>query len=182
MLFPFTRVWTRRQKGLIVGLAVLALALSAVLIYGYERYYRGPSQGAFFGIWETASDPDSLIYYEFRPDQTFSVSLSPAMDEESIFGTGRWYAGGPNIYIRFSADEIGEGTRPQVWHIVDIQPNEFRVRFFTRDEVQVYKRIHRAVAPASNQTMQRTAGGFGSSLAMNFHPQPAATRRLTGRR
>jgi hypothetical protein len=182
MLFPFTRVWTRRQKGLIVGSAVLALALSAALIYGYERYYRGPSEGAFFGIWETASDPDSLIYYEFRPDQTFSVSLSPAMDEESIFGTGRWYAGGPNIYIRFSADEIGEGTRPQVWHIVDIQPNEFRVRFFTHDEGQVYKRVRPAERPASNQTMQRTTGSLEFSPSMKSHPLPAATRSLASRR
>ena len=29
-----------------------------------------------------------------------------------------------------------------------------------------------------NHTMERTAGSFGSSLSMKFHPRPAATRFL----
>ena len=33
-----------------------------------------------------------------------------------------------------------------------------------------------------NQTMERTAGSFGSLLSMKFRPQPAATRRPASRR
>ena len=40
----------------------------------------------------------------------------------------------------------------------------------------------RSDATAPNQTMQRTAGSFGSSLPMKFHPQTAATRHLASRR
>jgi hypothetical protein len=51
MLFPRSHSWTRRQKGLIVGSVVLALASFGALVYGYERYYRGPGESAFYGTW-----------------------------------------------------------------------------------------------------------------------------------
>jgi hypothetical protein len=56
------------------------------------------------------------------------------------FATGRWYAGGPNIYLRFSADDIGE-RRPLILHIVDIRPNEFHVRISRDGEVLTYRRV-----------------------------------------
>lgn len=114
-----------------------------LLIGSYEVHYRGPSGSAFVGTWEADwfSSDDECIYVEFRSDQTFSLSSSPTMDEEFI--TGRWYAGGPNLYIRFNPHWSGEVYRTLVWRIIDIQPDEFRVRI--RDaNVKVCRRVHAA--------------------------------------
>jgi hypothetical protein len=68
----------------------------------------------------------------------------------------QWYAGGPNIYLRFSAEDMGE-RRPIVLHIVDIEPNELRVRVWNDGGVITYKRANLSSRPASNQTLQPTA-------------------------
>jgi hypothetical protein len=148
MLFPFTRVWTPLQRWLGISAGVVALICCGLLIYGYERYYRGPSQSAFFGIWERVSFDSPPKYFEFRPDQTFRFSLSPTMDdvEEAAFPVGKWYAGGPNIYVRFDADVAGP-SRPQVWHIVDVSHDEFRVCYFHGGPVYVYKRVVPTATP-----------------------------------
>jgi hypothetical protein len=100
-----------------------------------------------FGTWEEPSfDSDSPFYFQFRSDQTFWVSSSPAMDEETVFATGRWYAGGPNIYVRYSEEVMG-ASRPQIWQIVDIGPDMFRVRFHRDGPVYVYKRVSPAATP-----------------------------------
>ncbi len=85
------------------------------------------------------------------------------MDEENVFAAGRWYAGGPNIYVRFSAEVMGE-SRAQIWQIVDIAPDMFRVRLYRDGPVYVYKRVSHAAAPASNQAMQPTAGRSDAPL------------------
>ncbi len=168
MLIPRTHTWTRKQRWLIIGSAVAALASFAALVYGYERYYRGPSESAFFGAWETTLE-DSIFYYEFKSDHSFSVFSSPSMDEESFLVRGRWYAGGPNIYVRFE-DEHWEGRRPEVWHLVDVEADVFRTRYFPDSAVHVYKRVHSAATPASNQTMQRTPTRFVATFFMTQTP------------
>jgi len=152
MLFPRSHAWSRRQRWLIIGSAVVTLAALGAFVYGYERYYRGPSESIFFGAWETTLE-DSTFYYEFKPDHTFLVFNSPAMDEESFLLRGRWYAGGPNMYVRFE-DEHWDGRRPEVWHLVDIQPDVFRIRFFSDSAIHIYTRVHRVAAPASNHAME----------------------------
>ena len=52
MLFPFTRVWTRRQKILVVASGLFVIVLSAALLYGYERYYRGRGEEMLYGTWK----------------------------------------------------------------------------------------------------------------------------------
>ena len=54
--------------------------------------------------------------------------------------TGKWYAGGPNIYIRFPL-EVLRDRQLVVWHIVDISPNQFRVRAWRDDEPMIYQRM-----------------------------------------
>jgi hypothetical protein len=159
MLFPHSHSRTQLQKRLIVGAGLIVLTLCGAGIYGYERFYRGPSESAFFGTWETIDpDLDGPVYYEFRADHTFFLHFSPLIDEDTRFPGGKWYAGGPNIYVRYDADWLGVGTRPQVWHIVDLQPNQFRVRLFSHGIIDIYKRVDLAAMSASNHTMQRTAG------------------------
>lgn len=181
MLFPFTRVWTRRQQGLIVGSAVLALALSAALIYGYERYYRGPSGAVFVGTWEARYVSDSAPYFfQFRSDHTFSVfarfegALDPILK-------GRWYAGGPNIYLRF-LDEDFEGQRPWVWQIVEIQAEEFRIRRLPDTQVITFRRAHLDAPSASNHSMERTGTRPGSTLALASALPLHATHAFGARR
>src|SRR5438045_7596756 len=117
MPFPRSHTWSRRQRWLIIGSAVVALASFGALVYRYERYHRGPSESAFFGAWETTLE-DSTFYYEFKSDHTFLVFNSPSMDEESFLVRGRWYAGGPKFYVRFE-EEHWAGRRRAVWTLVD---------------------------------------------------------------
>jgi len=163
MLFPFTHSWTRRQKWLILAGAVAGLLLCGALIYGYERFYRGPSESAFFGVWQTDGfySDDQCYYIEFRSDQTFSLSSSPNTDEENSFMTGRWYAGGPNIYVVVKPLWSGELYRPLAFRIIDLRSDAFRVAI-RDDYIKEFRRVHSIPSRASNQTMERTADRFAS--------------------
>jgi hypothetical protein len=158
MLFPFTRSWTRRQKWLIVTSVVLALLVLGSGIYAYERYYRGPGEEAFYGTWESPDffpDGDN-VYLQFRPDQTFSLGGIYDGEFSPYFG-GRWYAGGSNFYLRFSAD-VMEAPQPiSVLHIVAISPDEFRLKFPLERGPCTFRRFATPQPNASNQTMERTA-------------------------
>jgi hypothetical protein len=162
MLLPRTHVWTSLQRRLIIGAGLIGLMCFAMLVYSYERYHRGPTESAFVGIWGiNGSIEDPLIYIEFRANHTFSMSTSPRMDdEEGASITGRWYAGGPNMYISLNPYWTGEsGHRPWVWQIMEIKPDEFRVR---DSDVKVFRRVHPAPPRASNPAMERTADRFVS--------------------
>ena len=139
MLFPRAHPWTRRQKCLIASAAVLALISCCALIYGYERYYRGPSASALFGTWQDMTPADSVSYYRFKPDGTFDL-MTDSMGEVIVVVTGTWYAGGAYIYWRFPADWIGP-MRPIVWCIDDVAPNEIRVRPARHGPVTIWKRV-----------------------------------------
>ncbi len=101
MLFPRTHAWTRAQRRSMIAIALLSVLVGGALIYAYERYYRGPSESAFYGSWEATLNEDLTVYYEFRSDHSFVVFGSPDLDEESFLVRGRWYAGGPNMYLRY---------------------------------------------------------------------------------
>ncbi len=98
MLFPFTRVWTRRQKALIVGCVVFALASFAALIYGYERYYRGPGQEILYGTWHNGDCLDCTSDLTLYPDHTF-ISSGFGMGRYWINDSGKWYADFNRIFL-----------------------------------------------------------------------------------
>ena len=168
MLFPSTRAWTRRQKAGIVASGVVGLVLFCALVFLYERNYRGPSGSVFCGTWETdwAYDP---TYMQLNPDQTFSMFSVVDGVRHEPFGEGRWYAGGPNLYLRFDSLLMGDGfERAWVFQIVEIQPAEIRLRYLLRNRgdgtVLTFRRAHLNSPPASNHAMERTADRF----ALNF--------------
>jgi hypothetical protein len=154
MLFLRSRAWTVRQRWLITGIVVVGVVALYSMIYAYERYYRGPSEAALFGTWEdTTPAIDSNTYYRFRSNGTFDI-LADALGEPLVVTTGTWYAGGPNIYWRLSEDFVPEIRRPLIWHIVDISPNEVRVRPTRDGPICTWKRVN---LKASNQSLQPTA-------------------------
>jgi hypothetical protein len=159
MLFPFTRGRTRRQKSLTVASVVVALAFCGTGIYCYERYYRGPGPEILYGMWYGpnffTNDPG---YLELRRDGNFSFgTFSDDGHLEQIFG-GRWYAGGAKIHLLFGPDTVPK--RPWVLHIVDVEGDQLRIRFF-RDgdarDVLTYHRVRSDSPIASNHAMERTA-------------------------
>jgi hypothetical protein len=163
---PRSYAWTPRQKVGIVAAGVLALILSCAAVFIYERDYRGPSGSVFCGTWEMPGFDDQ-VYLQLNADQTFSMfGLFHGLPNDP-FAKGQWYAGGPNLYLRFNAlDFAEEPDRPWVFQIVDIQPEQFQVHFTPRyggrAQIMTFRRAHLNFPPASNQTMQRTAGNFDS--------------------
>ena len=105
MLFPSTHAWTRRQKAFIVGSGVLAVVLSAALIYGYERYYRGPGEEVLYGTWQGSGCIDCSQELTLYPDHTF-ISSGESLGQYTIYDTGTWYADLNTIFLRRrNADE-----------------------------------------------------------------------------
>jgi hypothetical protein len=77
---------------------------------------------------------------------------------------GRWFAGGPNVYLRYPAGFEGQPSRPLIMHLVDISPDQFTVRFSRESRVYRFQRASLDSPHASNQSMKLTAGSF----AINF--------------
>ena len=125
MLFPFTHVWTRRQKGLIVGSVVSALALAAALIYGYERYHRGPDDSFYVGIWRGTIDYNvATIHANFRFKPNHIYHIVEGESEPS----GKWYGGGEFLYLRQRLDDAsGPYDRLQIWHIDSMTWSDLRM-------------------------------------------------------
>ena len=149
MLLPPSHAWTPVQKRLITATIVLAVVSVGALVYGYERYHRGPSESILYGTWQFPLGEHDA-YFQFNPDQTFSL-LNLFEGQVNTLMKGRWYAGGPNIYLRFSAEDLGQ-RRPIILHILNIEPNELRVRMWGND-VWIYKRVNLNSQPVSNQLL-----------------------------
>lgn len=101
MLMPRTYAWTRKQKWLIVAATVASLFAVSVLIYHYERDGR-PSERLFYGAWQGVSEgTGDGVVWRFGSDHTFSsFVLSPMTGEKLPLWEGRWFAGGPFLYLR----------------------------------------------------------------------------------
>src|SRR5262250_1481237 len=93
MLFPRSRAWTLKQRWLIAGALVAAVAGFSALVYSYERYYRGPDERLFVGTWRGEADyfGENRIGYQFKPDHTYEGEWEPS---------GKWCAGGEFLYLR----------------------------------------------------------------------------------
>jgi len=156
MRYPYSHAWTRAQKWDIITGAAVAILVLAASIFVYERFYRGPSDKTFYGMWEAVNFlPDETLCFRFNADQTFNAGdvIDGAFTD---FFDGRWYAGGRNFYLRFNADDIGASQRVHVFRFVDIQAGEFRLG---RDaQVCTFRRISLQSQPnASNQALEATA-------------------------
>ena len=178
MLLPRSHIWTPLQKAGIVTAGVVALILFCAVVYVYERDYRGPSGSVFCGTWEVLGFDDGPVYLQLNPDQTFSM-FSLFEGEPNPFTKGRWYAGGPNIYLRFNAEDFG-GARPLVWQIVDIQPEQFRVRYGSKTQILTFRRAHLNSPSASNQAMQRTASKAATDVLCVCHSRFGGVARWSG--
>jgi hypothetical protein len=131
---PRAQAWTRRQKGLIVGSVVLALASFGALIYGYERYHRGPDDSFFVGTWrgqfEKSSSGNYLPGYHFKADHSFD-EISRFSDGSEISGpAGKWFAGGDFLYLRLRLDDpSGPYDKLEAWHIDTMTPTELHMQW-----------------------------------------------------
>src|SRR5216117_4032574 len=111
------------------------LVASVIALSGCDHR---PAESALYGTWVRYPAYSESLYYEFRPDGTLNVLDH---DGKATHIKGKWYAGGPNIYLRFPS-EVLEDRQLVVWHIVDISPNEFRVRAWRKGEVFIYQRVN----------------------------------------
>jgi hypothetical protein len=156
MLKVPARTWTVRQKSVIIAGAVLCVAALVSLIYLSERSLRPPGQEILYGMWYGpnffTNDPG---YLKLSQDGAFSFGAIDFDGELYELFTGRWYAGGTKIHLLFDPDTVPR--RPWVLHIVDIEGDELRIRFFRDDDVLSYRRVNSESPNASNQAMQLTA-------------------------
>jgi hypothetical protein len=152
MLFPRTHAWSPVQKWLIVGAAVCALIGASVLVYHFERDHRLPDDSILFGTWETRSNI-TTDWMTLKPDHT--LVWSSYNGANTIDWEGVWYAGGKYIYVG------GEG-RPGIGEIIDVTPNQLRLRIAKQDIV--FKRVASVPPEASNHAMERTADRFVSTF------------------
>jgi hypothetical protein len=124
---PRTHAWTRMQRCLLIASVATGLAAFALLIYGYERYYRGPGQEALVGVWEcTAGCLSEHFYLRFEP--THNVEAWSKEGEYKASYRGRWYAGGDFLYLRFIGEDIAQRHPITIWRIDDLTTTEMRLR------------------------------------------------------
>ena len=180
MFLPQSHPWTRKQRWFITGAAAVVVAAFAASVCIFERYYRGPGEDTLYGDWEAINFPaGETTYFRFRPDQTFTAG-GLFEGEFNPFANGRWYAGGPNIYIRFSADDMRSPQRVIVLHIVDIQPHQVQVRLLRDGPMYTFRRATLKSTSASNQAMQRTASKPAIDAQGICHPRSCCVARFTG--
>jgi hypothetical protein len=122
MIFPRTRAWTALQKRLIVSAVVLGVVVFGVLVYEYERYYRGPSDQILVGTWEDPW-PDGSIYYQLSANHDLRLFV----DNSDVLAAGRWYAGGNFVFMRWGFSDEPEVSHGLIWRIDEILPNEIHV-------------------------------------------------------
>src|SRR5215471_15701973 len=133
MLFPRSYAWTSQQRRLIVAGVIVVLIAFSVIVYSYERYYRGPDESIIVGTWQMEDgciDCTNLVALERNHNViAFSDSLA---GENKIEYRGRWYAGGQLIVIHFWDNEHSGGT---YWKIIDIARDALRVRIAGKEFV-----------------------------------------------
>jgi len=177
MLFPRSQSWTRAQRWLITGVALVGLISFGALIYSYERYHRGPSDNVFFGTWLLEGCYDCTMFIAFQPNHDVIGFEDYAADENHVDYRGRWYAGGEQLIIHY--DDGGE-ARLIVMKIQEITPELIRVRWDGQD--RRLTRSSRSPPQASNHAMERTATRRGFTSGAARTPPLAATLALGGRR
>ena len=141
-MLPSTPAWSRPQKLLIIVASFVAPIALVALVYTYEREHPLPDASILVGTWEmTASDgANSSTFLRLDPEQTAAWHSGAWVRNDSsgqeVDSEMMWYAGGQYIYMRFP-----DGW-PQIWQIVEILPDELRLRHAKTD--YIFKRWREA--------------------------------------
>ena len=134
-MLPRIRSWSPTQKALIVAGSVVVPIAFVMLVYTYERDHPLPDASILVGTWEMTvpSSTDGFTLLRLDPEQSAAWHSGAwarhYTDRTQDYSEMTWYAGGQYIYMRFV-----EGW-PQIWQIVEILPNELRLRHAKRDYV-----------------------------------------------
>jgi hypothetical protein len=157
MLLPRTHAWTPLQKWLILTSIVVLLAAFSILVYSYERYYRGPSDAVLVGTWRFPPLGGGDTYFHLSSDHTFRA-FSDELPEKDSPLKGTWFGGGNFLYfIRpvFDQDGFAIDQPLYIWRLESISPNELHVRL---NPDGIPRTVRRVDGNASNQALQPTAG------------------------
>jgi hypothetical protein len=142
MLLPRSRTWTPLQKRLIIGAAVVALALCGVGVYTYERYYR-VTDSVLVGTWAFPALDGDEIYFRLDADHTFRAMIDPA-EQSSPAMRGIWFGGGNFLYMRQPfRDEKGNLIDDPllIWRLENISENELRIRLNPGGIPRIVRRV-----------------------------------------
>ncbi len=138
-MLPLTHAWSRAQKCLLIAAVLIALAAFGSLVYSVERRYHPPDGNILAGTWEMTApySKDSSTVLRLDPERTAAWHSGawvryPTAGQQG-YSEMLWYAGGQYIYMHFE-----EGL-PQIWQIIQILPDELRLRHAKRD--YTFKRI-----------------------------------------
>jgi|ERR1043166_1550159 hypothetical protein len=132
-MLTFSHAWSRTQKGLIIAATTVAVVAFVAFAYSYERSHRLPDEGILVGTWEMTAPPTASSFtlrldpYDAAWHGGVWVRRDKASGELEGYSDMAWYAGGSNIYMHFDEEP------PQIWQIVEILPNELRLRHAKRD-------------------------------------------------
>ena len=132
------------------GLGLIGTHAVAALIYGYERYYRGPGQGILYGTWHSSACIDCSFDLTLYPDHTF-ISSGESLGRYWINDTGTWYADLNSIFLRRrDADE----RALVIMKLVDVTDKELKithgdwVETWTRGKTMTREQIQNMVGKA----------------------------------
>ena len=143
--FPYTHSWSRLQKALIIATTVVAFAGVVVASYRHHRSHRLPHESILFGTWQMTAPHDSYILGLYDAVGLIDANANPrwhsglwirydAGERMEGYSEMGWYAGGSNIYMRIVDERLS-----QIWQIVEIRPDELRLRHAKRD--YVFRRV-----------------------------------------
>ena len=169
--------WSPLRKWLIVGVAVVFIALSSLAIYLFERFYGFPSDRILVGTWGTTFPgcmDNCETWVRFKSDHT-AIWFSHSGDGIGFTEDFRmpWVKLGPYIFVRIERKRM-------IWEIIEMGPDQLRLRAAKTDHV--FKRVSVDLPETSNQTMERTPGSSGSPVELELTPEPAATPSPASRR
>ena len=138
-MLPLTYAWSRAQKCLLIAAVLIALAVFGTLVYSVERSYCPPDGNILAGTWKMTAPASIGSYTVLRldPEPTAAWHSGAWVRYHTAGQQGysemMWYAGGQYIYMH-----LEEGL-PQIWQIIQILPDELRLRHAKRD--YTFKRI-----------------------------------------
>jgi hypothetical protein len=138
-MLPLTHAWSPAQKCLLIAAVLIALAAFGTLVYCVERNYHPPDGNILAGTWKMTAPAttDSFTVLRLDPERTAAWHSGAWVRYPKAAQQGysemMWYAGGQYIYMHF------EERSPQIWQIIQILPDELRLRHAKRD--YTFKRI-----------------------------------------